>query len=267
MVGHEGSRASDFANEIGNFTLRVCTPLYWHDRRVPFPKDIRGASCFILRFGGRLIGITAAHVLQAYRDDREENPALICQLRLMPFNLIDAIIDCDADLDIATFALSEEQLRQVEGVPIDCIGQWPPPAPTRMRAVSLAGFPEILRETYADRSALFAAYGGLSTIEDFSDREILLTFDPARDQSMMNRLPLPPLGLNMSGCSGGPVLINGQRNGLLRWFPAGIIIGGSNRDSQDERGEAEAFDTIRVRRIHFVRENGTIERPSSGWLP
>jgi hypothetical protein len=262
-----GTVAPEFASEVSNFTLRVCTPLYWHDRRVPFPKDVRGGSSFIVRFGDRLIGITAAHVLQEYRDDREENPALVCQLRLMPFALHDAIIDCDLNLDIATFALSEDELRQIEGTAVDCTGAWPPPPPTRMRPVSLAGFPEILRETYADRSALFSAYGGLSAIEDFSDRDILLTFDPAREQSMVKGIPLPPLGLNMSGCSGGPVLMNGERNGLLRWFPAGIIIGGSNRDSKEERGEAGAFDTIKVRRIHFVREDGTIERPSSGWLP
>jgi hypothetical protein len=213
---------------------------------------MRGGSSFIVRFGDRLIGITAAHVVQVYRNDREQNPALVCQLRLMPFALHDAVIDCDLNLDIATFALSEDELRQIEGTAVDCTGEWPPPPPTR----------KILRETYADRSALFSAYGGLS-----GDRDILLTFDPAREQSMVKGLPLPPLGLNMSGCSGGPVLINGERNGLLRWFPAGIIIGGSNRDSKEERGEAEAFDTIRVRRIHFVREDGTIERPSSGWLP
>lgn len=254
-------------SEVSNFTLRTCTPLYWHDRHVPFPKDMRGGSCFILRFGDRLIGITAAHVLQAYRDDREKNPGLVCQLRVMPFTLHEAVIDSDSDLDIGTFAVSEDELRQIDGTPIDCTGQWPPPAPTRMRAVSLAGFPEILRVTHADRSAIFSAYGGLSAIEDFSDKEILLTFDPARDQSLTNGLPLPPLGLNMSGCSGGPVLIHGERNGLHRWFPIGIIIGGSNRDSKDERGDTEAFDTIRVRRIHFVREDGTIDRPASGWLP
>jgi hypothetical protein len=85
-----GTVAPEFASEVSNFTLRVCTPLYWHDRRVPFPKDVRGGSSFIVRFGDRLIGITAAHVLQEYRDDREENPALVCQLRLMPFALHDA---------------------------------------------------------------------------------------------------------------------------------------------------------------------------------
>jgi hypothetical protein len=257
---------ADFFTEVGNFTLQICTPIYWHDRRLTFPKEMRGGSCFILRFGKHLFGVTAAHVLQAHRDARQKNPATVCQLRLMEFAFHDAIIDTDPTLDIATFSVSQDQLKEINGTPIDCTGQWPPPAPARMRAVSLAGFPEVLRITRPDRSAEFRAYGGLSAIEDFSEREILLTFDPKREQALSG-LPLPPLGLNMSGCSGGPTLMHGERNGLHRWFPLGIIIRGSNRDLDNERGDADAFDTIRVRRIHFVQEDGTINRPTSGWLP
>jgi hypothetical protein len=181
--------------EVAAFTLKVCTPLYWHDRRVPFPKKVEGASCFILRFSDRLVGVTAAHVLQAYQVARQQTPTLVCQLRLMPFALHDAIIDCDADLDIATFGLSEAELLKIEGTPVDCRVQWPPPPPAQMRAVSLAGLPQVMLVTSADRSAIFNAYGALSAIEDFSDRDIMLTYDPARDQSM-GGLPLPPLDLN-----------------------------------------------------------------------
>ncbi len=256
-------------DELFAFTLRVCTPLYWHDRRVPFPKKFVGGSCFVLRFGERLVGVTAAHVVQAYQVYRQEVPTSVCQLRLMPFALHAAIIDCDPDLDIATFGLSETELIKIDGVPVDCRGQWPPPQPMEMRAVSLAGFPHELIVTAADRSAVFNAYGALTAIESFTDREILFTFDPSRDQSV-GGLPLPSLGLNMSGCSGGPALMHGTKNGLQRWFPVGVIHVGPKRDAPEPiaRGEAEAFDMIRVRRINFLREDGTINRPSDGgWLP
>jgi hypothetical protein len=256
----------DFKQQVSKFTLRVRTPLYWHDRHARFPKELRGGSCFILRFGERLIGVTAAHVLQAYRDAYQQTPTLICQLRLMPFALAHAVIDSDPTLDITTFALSEDELRRIDGTPIDCTAAWPPPPLAHMRAVSFAGFPEVLRVTHEDRSGIFAAYGGLSAIEDFSEREVFLTYDPAREESL-GGLPLPPLGLNMSGCSGGPVLMHGNRGGLHRWFPIGIIVGGSNRDSGADRGDTNGFDTLRVRRIHLILENGIIERAESGWLP
>jgi hypothetical protein len=130
---------ADFFTEVGNFTLQICTPIYWHDRRLTFPKEMRGGSCFILRFGKHLFGVTAAHALQAYRDARQRNPATVCQLRLMEFAFHDAIIDTDPTLDIATFSVSQDQLKEINGTPIDCTGQWPPPAPARMRACGISG--------------------------------------------------------------------------------------------------------------------------------
>jgi hypothetical protein len=61
--------------------------------------------------------------------------------------------------------------------------------------------------------------------------------------------------------------MHGERNGLHRWFPVGLIVGGSNRDTKEARGDAETFDTIKVQRIHFLRPDGTIDRPQAGWLP
>lgn len=255
------------ASAVSDFTLQICAPLYWHDRRTPFPKKIIGGSCFILRFANRLVGVTAAHVVHAYENAREQTSTLVCQLRLMEFALHDAIIDRDDELDIATFALSEAELQKIEGTAVDCRQQWPPPKPDVRRGLSLAGFPQETIVTSLDRSVVFGAYGGLTMVEDVSERDILITYDPSRERQLGNN-PLPPLGFNMSGCSGGPVLMQGTRNGLLRWFPVGIINAGPRRTECDQRGDAQTFDMIRARRIHFIREDGTIDRPASGgWLP
>jgi hypothetical protein len=257
---------AEFLEQISDFTLKVCRPLYWHDRRVPFPKEMRGGSCFVLRFADRLVGVTAAHVIDIYRDDRKQNPHLISQLRTAEFELNDAIIDHDPKLDIATLAVTQSLLEDIGAIAIDCTGHWPPPEPAKMRAMSVCGFPETQRVTFPDKTGAFQAYGGLPAIEDFSERDILLTFDPNREQPL-HGLPLPPLGMNLSGCSGGPGLMHGQRNGLHRWFPVGTIVRGPNRDTGADRGDAEAFDTITLRRIHFIREDGTLDRPEPGWLP
>jgi hypothetical protein len=256
---------ADCRKERADFTLRICAPLYWHDRTLPFPKELRGGSCFFLRFGAGLVGVTANHVLEIYRAKLKQTPNVVCQLRLMPFALNDAVIDSDDELDIATFGVSEDELTQIQGTALDCRRQWPPPHPERMGAVSLAGFPEVIREINpTDRSAQFRAYGALSAIEDFSEREILVTCDPSRDQPLIRDVDPPPSGFNMSGCSGGPALMQGERNGLHRWFPVGIIVKGSRSDAT---GEARTFDYIRVRRIHFIQEDGHIHHSEIGWLP
>jgi hypothetical protein len=167
-----------------------------------------------------------------------------------------------ATLDIATFGLSEDELTQIQGTALDCTAQWPPPTPKSMTAVSLAGFPEVMRDiNRIDRSAKFRAYVALTTIEDFNDREIFFTFDPARDQPLLDGIDRPPLGFNMSGCSGGPVLMHGMRDGRHRCFPIGIIVKGSG---DSPKGEFQEFDSIRARRIHFVQEDGCIEYPQTG---
>jgi hypothetical protein len=252
-----------FFDEISQFTLRVCTPIYWHDRAAPFPKDVRGASCFFLRFDDRIIGVTADHVIDAYKNELERAATLVCQVRLFPFNLGASLIDRDHDLDIATFAVSESELTAMSAIPIDCRGAWPPPKPDRYHALSLAGFPEHLRVIHPDRWGEFKAYGALPAVEDVTDRDIIVTYDPKRDTPLRDS-PLPPVGLNLSGCSGGPVLMHGIKNGLHRWFPVGLIIGGPRGEGS---GENASFDIILARRIHHLAIDGSLDHPPSGWLP
>jgi hypothetical protein len=72
----------DARKEIAEFTLRVCKPLYWHDRNLAWPKKVRGASCFIARLPAKLIMITADHVYASYLEDLEQTPSLVRQLGL-----------------------------------------------------------------------------------------------------------------------------------------------------------------------------------------
>jgi hypothetical protein len=202
-------------NEIFDFTLAVRTPVYCHDRKAPFPKEVEGGSCFVLRFDNGFVGVTAAQVFQAYEDARRTNCNLACQLRLMEFDFRDAIIATNADLDIATFKLSETELAEIDGTAIDCRGAWRPPVPTAMQEVSLAGFLEVMRLTFPDQSCVFQAYGALTCVEDVSDREVLFTCDPAREQSI-GGLEHPPHGFNMSGCSARGGFISFVRTALLR---------------------------------------------------
>lgn len=261
----------DFINEIAQFTLKVCTPLCWHDRKALFPKPVNGASCFVLRFPDRLVGITAAHVVAAYDEARQTIPNFVCQLRMMEFRLHEAIIDCDDHLDIATFGLSEDELKKIDGLAIDCRGDWPPPEPQKNRALSWAGLPNLGRTTSVDKSAVFQAYGALPMVEDFTEQDIWTTYDPQRDNAF-GGTPKPPLGLNISGCSGGPALMHGERNGLHRWFPVGFIVAGPRRDQPEpvDHGAIADIETICIRRVHVVKEDGSIKRneyQTGGWLP
>ena len=128
----------------------------------------------------------------------------------------------------------------------------------------MCGFPEEMRTTTAERTAEFAAWGALPTVEDVTEREIIVTYDPARDQPTRWAPALPPLGLNLSGCSGGPVLLHEVKNGLHRWFPVGLVVRGPKNQGT---GASKAFDMIRLRRIHVIQPDGRISKEQAGWLP
>src|SRR5260221_1344318 len=92
---------------VSDATLAACMPLFWHDRELSWPKPVTGASCFVLRFVEQLVVVTAGHVFRIYEADCRNNQKLICQLRLLPFDLSNAGIDIDDDLDILTLPLTE----------------------------------------------------------------------------------------------------------------------------------------------------------------
>lgn len=249
--------------QLFDLAAKTCGPIYWHDVTVPAPKPLRGGSCFVLRFPSRLVGITAAHVVSAYERNASDVSTLICQFWRMPFDLRGAVIDIDHDLDIATFSVSEALLADSGLIALDCTGPWPPPEPANGMLLSVAGFPEVGRIANPDRSAVLQIYIGLTVIDHVSDREIFTAYDPERSYDHGDK-GLPPLGLNLSGCSGGLALVHGIFGGLHRWFPAGLVAAGPN-DRQPN--ESLPVDLMRIRRVNLVRADGTIRRPNTGWLP
>lgn len=130
----------------------------------------------------------------------------------------------------------------------------------------------MLREVYSDGSAEFKLYGALPAVDEFSVSTVRVSYDPARDLPLMPGVPAPDLGFNMSGCSGGPVLLPDYTGGKLHLFAVGLIVGGR----RNIPGETDDTDIIEIRRINAiqpdgsirrVREDGTLDPPSIGWLP
>ncbi|MGP0059644.1 MAG: hypothetical protein ACLPID_10200 [Beijerinckiaceae bacterium] len=261
---HFTSEEMALNKQVAEFTMKVARPLIWHNPREPWPKRLSGGTCFILRFNAGLVGITANHVIEVFEEAIRQEPQLVCLLRTVLFDLASSIIDRDAELDIATFSITEEQLIGSEAVAIDCRAEWPPPRPDKDTALSLAGFPEELKNLSSHSNVEFRAYVNMCFAEDVTTNDIIATYEPQRDMRIREAPGFPSLGANLSGCSGGPVLMHIERNGCHRWFPVGIIVAGADKDTNGANIE---FDIIRIRRINALRQDGTINRPSPSWLP
>jgi len=255
--------ADEFRKEIADRSLRLARPIYWHDNALPFPKQMTGATCFFLQFQDRYIGVTAAHVVRAFLQTKASTPELVCQLHLIHFDLEGALIDIDDKLDIATFAMTEKDINQSLSEAFDVSASWPAEDVLKQgAAVYLVGYPENIRLIdAAERSAIFQAWGAFEVVADFTGDEIIVVYEPGK---VIGAPTKPPLGYNMSGCSGGPAVIHFDRNGLHRWEPIGLIMAGP----REGHGEAAEFDMIRVRRIDCIEPDGRLRRSAdTGWLP
>jgi hypothetical protein len=260
---HTHEDATAFRKKVARLGLRWGRPICWHDNSLSFPKEVVGASCFFLRFQFGLIGVTAAHVVRHFQRALAHCPSLVCQLHLMPFNLDSALIDISDDLDLATFSFSEHALSSSVSLALDMSSPWSPEQVIKLGApIQLIGYLDKARIIQSfDGSAIFNAYGAMGVVEDFTERDIIFAYNP---EEAINAPMKPPLGLNMSGCSGGPAIIHGTRNGLHRWYPVGTIIAGPKKSA----GEGIDFDIIRVRRIDCIDPiDGHIRVADSGWLP
>jgi len=258
------AEARQAANALSEHTLRVARPLFWHIgmRNGGVPK---GASAFILRFEQRLVAVTADHVFEQYLADLQADDRTVCQLAAGQVRPQDSVIARSAKLDIATFEIDPRQLDAIRADTIDCRGSaWPPPNVEEGDTLTLTGFLDKQRNKIAPNHYAMEAWGAHGIADAVSDRDIMTIYEPERVLHARFDVPKPPLGFNMSGCSGGPALLVKPVNGLLRWFPVGLIYKGPDGKAE---GEFASFDRIHVRRIHFLDTDGTINEPDIGWLP
>jgi hypothetical protein len=252
------------ATAISQLMLPHCISLFWHDASARWPRRIRGGSCCILHIADRLIGVTAAHVIEELQKDRSTTPGLVCQLGGAGYDPRPFVIGWDTALDIATFSVPPHVMASSGGRPIEIApGAWPPPRPQDGEALALVGFPELSIKAEADFSAAFYAFGALAIADTVTDGEILVSYDSTRDIDLSGR-GLPALGSKMSGCSGGPVLAVRAKGDSLILFPVGIIFRGPGGRAS---GASIGFDMIRARRIHMIRDDGTLDQAATGWLP
>jgi hypothetical protein len=257
--------ANEFQRQIIEAARRWTRPIWWYDSQHPFERlKITGASFFVLKSRAKYIGITAAHVIQGIVESRQRTPALHCRIGHMPLYVPMVITDMDEDLDIATFALSEGQVKELEVQSFDISLRWPSPTDlvAKKMPIVLSGFPECFWVIDNEKDLVGPApYIALALVEDYYEDKIIVKYDPLECDGLPNLLPL---GFNLSGCSGGPAVILRRLTGAHQCYPVGLIYEGPRGESE---GDAAKSDLIFIRRIDCIDEEGRIVRENEGWLP
>ena len=240
------------------------TPLFWILRRGDGDEFMKGGSAFLIDTGVRTFGVTAAHVVTEYLQDTKSPQFAFCLLgsKLGPavrIPLGDRIIDANAEIDIATFELTEEEIAKTGLTVLQGFyhPKWPPPVPEVDRGVTYCGFPGNGRRWLSPKEISFGivSMAGIAT----SSHERALSVLIERDHLVQVHGDEPmPDNYDFGGISGGPMLAIVDTGIIRSWMPAAVIIQGPNPSGI--AGESiSGFEMIKGRPVHFIKADGYLD--------
>jgi hypothetical protein len=192
----------------------------------------------------------AVHVFEQFVKDRTERRVRGYQLGNIGFDLEERLIDWghDRKIDLATFKITPDEIAAVgKQVVRGTDGRWPAP-PNVGEVVYFGGFPSAERIEVVTREFSFGLHSGMVPLTDMTEYQLCCRFD-RRYWVDVRGLGLPPVGYDLGGASGGPMLQPIYENGTWGWRLVGVI---------SEAIMADQFERIAAVRAHFLLPDGRI---------
>jgi hypothetical protein len=241
---------SGLGPEILHDGLRFAIPIWWVYQDTAGVFGLRNGSAFLVELGQGILAVTAAHVFREYCHNRRTAQAIGCQLGNALFDPKANLIDCNDDLDIATFRIRKEMVGQIDKPVIPAEpSSWAPLNPAEKEFAFFAGFPAQSRGmTPTGRMFATVPYFAMPPIASITDRQITCRFE--RDKMIdFSGSGLPPQGYDIGGVSGGPMLMPTLTDQGIIWRFAGVVI---------QAAAGELFEQVVAVRSTFVQPTGRI---------
>jgi hypothetical protein len=158
-------------------------PFWWGTDPYDANMVRANASCFFVEVGAARFGVTAYHVVKAYRECRDECPSARLVVRNVALSDWDArFIDGNEDSDVATFKVSDDEFRAIGVRPFRSDpDSWPPPPPTSGGGVFITGYPEVDRRVLRRSAVEFLQQSNGCVAASVGDDEIEVMLDPQLD--------------------------------------------------------------------------------------
>jgi hypothetical protein len=241
------------------FVTSLTAPLYWINRTADGKYKARNGSAFFLNAGEGAFGVTAAHVITDFRKDCATGQMVACQLGhdlTIDFKGKNRLIDEHSDIDIATFCITEHEVRLIGKTVLTGHQKiWPPVPPQCDRGIYFAGFPGIERIWLSPTAISFGSASGSGVATSVSERDVSTLIEREHLVGLLG-IGLPPDNYDFRGINGGPMLTVVKHNGLRSWRLAGVIYQGPNTDPDEA---IASFEVIRARRADFILSNGHLD--------
>ena len=95
---------------------------------------------------------------------------------------------------------------------------------------------------------VFGFYGAMPMLAGFRDHQLCCQFD-REEWGDIQGPGLPPVGYDLGGASGGPMLAQGFSDGAWGWRLVGVI---------SEARSIEGFERVTAVRSHFIQPDGRL---------
>lgn len=253
-------------NGLGDYELKniatFCAPIYWVIGRNPDRTPIsRNGTVFFLDAGEGVFGVTACHVIHGFIRDRKVGAGPLCIATNGDPMQIDwdaRRIDEHSAIDIATFRVTPDEVRQLGKVPLTGYQKtWPPKPPAKNCGLYYCGYPSAGTNPLSPGALSFGAVRGSGVATSINDRDVVTLFERHYWIAESGQ-DIPPENFDYGGISGGLMLTVIQTARIRSWSLAGTIYEGPS--TSEALGEAIAgFEVLRARRAHFLYPNGTLD--------
>jgi len=263
--------AKDIVRRMGKPTLEfaasIVAPIYWPVRNADGTVIARNGTAFFLKTDQAVFGVTAAHVIEGRNSWRSH-----CEihgntkLRLggrngnsVSFDWDARSIDINLGMDIATFAISEREIEQIDRIVYSGFRNgWPPAPPKERQGIIYAGFPAVGTRVMSPHAAQFGVLCGTGLVSSVSELNISSLLERPYLEATLGE-GVPPENFDFGGISGAPMLyVTLTQAGLFLNSFAGVIFSGPN--TSENAGEAiKGFELIRARRARFIRADGFLD--------
>jgi hypothetical protein len=229
----DGQRQSpeikEFSRRMHDSGAERVTWLFWHYQAralwTPVGALSHNGSMFFLDCGRGPFAVTAAHVYEAYLEHVHESQIRGVQVGNVDFDPHERLIASGKrlglNIDIATFRVTKAEIeatgkKTIQGTD----GPWPPP-PNKGEVVYFGGFPECERDRIAGRDFSFGLHSAMVPLTSFTQQQLCCQFERSYWMDVRG-LGLPPVGYELSGASGGPMLQPVFKDGAWDWRLVGV---------------------------------------------
>jgi len=220
-------------------------PFLWRERDEQSALKIRNGTVFFVS-PDRPFMVTADHVYAAYLDARNKfGDFARCQIGNLRFVPEERLIARNEALDIATFAITSEEIKRTYDGKFAM--SFDPMNPQVGKGVFFAGFPGRERRLLSEHEIESGIFTASTVADNVSDREISGHFDREYQVDKPGRLPSPEV-YEIGGVSGGPLVTMVDSANLCYWRLGGVMTAFNT-----------SFEIFYATRADFILPDGTLK--------